>query len=80
MLYLIYRTSENNKCTFFLQPTTKLACAVFNLPIPSSSVHSGEEKVDKASSSPEPKMLHKLLLVGHDQSGTSTIFKQVRLS
>ncbi|KAG6605110.1 Extra-large guanine nucleotide-binding protein 2, partial [Cucurbita argyrosperma subsp. sororia] len=61
----------NNGGKIWDKPTTKLACAVFNLPIPSSSVHSGEEKVDKASSSPEPKMLHKLLLVGHDQSGTS---------
>ncbi|XP_022947948.1 extra-large guanine nucleotide-binding protein 1-like [Cucurbita moschata] len=68
----------NNGGKIWDKPTTKLACAVFNLPIPSSSVHSGEEKVDKASSSPEPKMLHKLLLVGHDQSGTSTIFKQAK--
>lgn len=63
---------------FPLQTRTKLACALFSLPIPSNSIPSGEEIVDKASpNSPEQKMLHKLLLVGHNKSGTSTIFKQV---
>lgn len=63
---------------FPLQTRTKLACALFSLPIPSNSVHTGEEIEDGARSlSSEQQTIHKLLLVGHKKSGTSTIFKQV---
>lgn len=61
-----------------LQTRTRLACALYSLPIPSNSVRTGEEIEDGAKSvSYEQKVLHKLLLVGHKKSGTSTIFKQV---
>ncbi|XP_022944018.1 extra-large guanine nucleotide-binding protein 1-like [Cucurbita moschata] len=70
----------NNQGKIWDKTRTKLACALFSLPIPSNSAPSGEEIVDKASYvCPELKPIHKLLLVGHKNSGTSTIFKQAKL-
>lgn len=63
---------------FSLQKRTKLACALFSLPIPCNSVPSGEDSVKNGTRvCSEKKTLHKLLLVGYKKSGTSTIFKQV---
>ncbi|XP_038901537.1 extra-large guanine nucleotide-binding protein 1-like isoform X2 [Benincasa hispida] len=69
----------NNGGKIWDKTRTKLACALFSLPIPSTSVHAGEEIEDGASSVPsEQKTILKLLLVGHKKSGTSTIFKQAK--
>lgn len=62
---------------FHLQTKTKLLCAILSLPIPPDNAKSGEETTRDG---PGQNDLHlKLLLVGFEKSGTSTIFKQVRL-
>ncbi|KAJ0247274.1 Extra-large guanine nucleotide-binding protein 2 [Hirschfeldia incana] len=52
----------------------KLACAVFSLPIPPTS-SAVEPNVEPISNK---KMLNKLLLVGNDACGATTIYKQAR--
>ncbi|KAH6813373.1 hypothetical protein C2S51_022391 [Perilla frutescens var. frutescens] len=62
----------------------KIVCAALSLPYPSdTSIHDGVD-VDKGAAeaiarSLEQKMMNKLLLVGSEQSGTSTIFKQAKI-
>ncbi|XP_031379990.1 extra-large guanine nucleotide-binding protein 1-like isoform X2 [Punica granatum] len=56
---------------------TKLVCAMLSLPIPPSTTISGGE--EGAQNKLEQNALRKLLLVGPDKSGTSTIFKQTKL-
>ncbi|GFP85442.1 extra-large guanine nucleotide-binding protein 1 [Phtheirospermum japonicum] len=62
----------------------KLLCAALRLPYPPSRTsNSGGGDVDNDSDKviknmPEHKMMNKILLVGCDQSGTSTIFKQAK--
>lgn len=64
---------------FLLQTGVKLFCYFWSLPIPTVFPKRSAEGGDKVNPSPfEEKMLNKLLLVGPDKSGTSTIFKQVR--
>lgn len=65
-----------------MQAGTKLVCAVLSLPVPSKySSHSGEQVSNVLSRSVpdylEQRTLQKLLLIGNNGSGTSTIFKQV---
>jgi hypothetical protein len=62
----------------------KLLCPVLSLPTPRGAPHphlSDKEYVELArhgmSDYVENKPAHKMLLVGCDESGTSTIFKQV---
>lgn len=75
-----------NSC--FLKPLTnfqagtKLVCAVLSLPVPSKSASPcGEPITSQVSRSVpdyfEQRTLQKILLVGYNGSGTSTIFKQV---
>ncbi|PON56972.1 Guanine nucleotide binding protein (G-protein), alpha subunit [Parasponia andersonii] len=57
----------------------KLACAIFSLPIPSDTSNPQMEEKERPLSTPvEEKRLNKFLLIGSDQSGTSTIFKQAK--
>lgn len=61
----------------------RLLCAVFSLPIlPDSANPSGGEVNDPVNevglNRLEQKASHKLLLIGRNRSGTSTIFKQVK--
>lgn len=70
-----------NKC-YLSQAGTKLVCALLSLPVPSKSKHPYGEQVTYVPSRSFPdyfeeKMIQKLLLVGYNGSGTSTIFKQV---
>ncbi|GMH23555.1 hypothetical protein Nepgr_025398 [Nepenthes gracilis] len=61
----------------------KLVCTLLSLPTPESA-NPGDEQLHHGIDGPEARYpeqreLHKLLLVGNDQSGTSTIFKQARI-
>ncbi|KAL3618796.1 Extra-large guanine nucleotide-binding protein 2 [Castilleja foliolosa] len=61
----------------------KLLCAALCLPYPSDTSNAGGGDVDNDKDKdiinmPEHKTMNKILLVGCDQSGTSTIFKQAK--
>lgn len=60
-----------------------MLCMALSLPLPSSRANpAGEDSVrdrENVAKRIERSMTDKILLVGCDQSGTSTIFKQVRL-
>lgn len=63
---------------------TKLVCALLSLPVPSKSSNLCGEQVNSLATRSVPdyleqRTLQKLLLVGYNGSGTSTIFKQVFL-
>ncbi|GKV24361.1 hypothetical protein SLEP1_g33981 [Rubroshorea leprosula] len=55
----------------------KLACALLSLPVPTDSLNNSGEEV--SLSNQELKAPHKLLLVGYEKSGTSTIYKQAKI-
>ncbi|KAL3722473.1 hypothetical protein ACJRO7_034791 [Eucalyptus globulus] len=57
--------------------TTRLVRSVLSLPIPPDNVKSGEETT--RDSLGQNDLHHKLLLVGFDKSGTSTVFKQAKI-
>ncbi|XP_059653934.1 extra-large guanine nucleotide-binding protein 1-like [Cornus florida] len=62
----------------------KLFCALLSLPIPPESVNPCVEEKENLAHRVvlnfiDQKTLNKLLLVGHDKSGTSTIFKQTKI-
>ncbi|CAI9769101.1 unnamed protein product [Fraxinus pennsylvanica] len=62
----------------------KIVCTALSLPFPSSTANPGGEEVDNNtdkinSKNLDQKTTNKLLLVGTDQSGTSTIFKQAKI-
>ncbi|KAG8364279.1 hypothetical protein BUALT_Bualt19G0111800 [Buddleja alternifolia] len=64
--------------------TVRIVCAALSLPLPSDTSNPGGEDVDKDtdksnSKNLEQKTMNKFLLVGFDQSGTSTIFKQAKI-
>lgn len=69
---------------FFPQKLAKMVCLALCLPFPSDTSNPGGEDTgrnrDANAKKTEQCMTNKLLLVGCDQSGTSTIFKQVRCS
>ncbi|CAI9104422.1 OLC1v1003090C1 [Oldenlandia corymbosa var. corymbosa] len=63
------------------KPRIKFVCAALSLPFP-SEVCSGELRMEVANggvSHLDEKVVRKLFLVGCDQSGTSTIFKQAKI-
>ncbi|KAK6143505.1 hypothetical protein DH2020_023853 [Rehmannia glutinosa] len=61
----------------------RIVCAALSLPFPSDTSNPGgdvDKDMDKVmTKNLESKMMNKLLLVGCDQSGTSTIFKQAKI-
>ena len=59
----------------YFQMGIKLFCALLSLPVPPNTVNPSEEDVSPRTL--EQQVLHKLLLVGYQKSGTSTIYKQV---
>lgn len=81
MMHLMVINYDEN----FPQKLAKMVCLALSLPFPSDTSNPGGEDTgrdgDNASAKKtEQCMTNKLLLVGCDQSGTSTIFKQVRCS
>uniref|UniRef100_A0A803PF54 Uncharacterized protein n=1 Tax=Cannabis sativa TaxID=3483 RepID=A0A803PF54_CANSA len=75
---------KNTKGYIWGKAGTKLVCAVLSLPVPSKSFNSSEEPLTSLSSRPVPdyleqRTLQKILLVGYNGSGTSTIFKQAKI-
>lgn len=67
------------------QAATKLLYAFLSLPVPSKSSNSCGEQASNLVSRTVPDyigqgILQKILLVGHNGSGTSTLFKQVNLA
>ena len=70
------------KWVFFRQATTRLICSLLSLPVPFGNARWAKEDQTTFSGRPvgkylEPGKVHKLLLLGLEGSGTSTIFKQV---
>ncbi|XWS40365.1 hypothetical protein CRYUN_Cryun18bG0134900 [Craigia yunnanensis] len=55
----------------------KLFCALLSLPVPPDTVNPSGEDVSQRTL--EQQVLHKLLLVGYQKSGTSTIYKQAKI-
>lgn len=73
---------ENPNFYVTFQAGTKLVCALLSLPIPSKVSNSCGEQVSNLVNRTVPdyleqRTLQKLLLVGYNGSGASTIFKQV---
>ncbi|CAA0830914.1 Extra-large guanine nucleotide-binding protein 1 [Striga hermonthica] len=63
----------------------KILCAALSLPFPSDTSDRDNGDVDEDTEKvirkiPDNKTMYKLLLVGCDQSGTSTIFKQAKIA
>ncbi|PON54071.1 Guanine nucleotide binding protein (G-protein), alpha subunit [Parasponia andersonii] len=75
---------KNTKGYIWGKAGTKLVCAVLSLPVPSKSLNSSGEPLTSQVSRAFPdyleqRTLQKILLVGYNGSGTSTIFKQAKI-
>ncbi|KAL6502521.1 Extra-large guanine nucleotide-binding protein 2 [Orobanche hederae] len=67
---------KNVLCNVWERKRVKLLCVALSLPFPSEVDRDRDRILTKI---PEHKTMNKLLLVGWDQSGTSTIFKQAKI-
>ncbi|KAK9285373.1 hypothetical protein L1049_024564 [Liquidambar formosana] len=75
---------KNTKGYIWGKAGTKLVCAILSLPVPSKSANPCGEQVSPLVNRIFPdyleqRTLQKLLLVGYNGSGTSTIFKQAKI-
>lgn len=75
---------KNTKGYLWRKAGTKLVCALLSLPVPSKSSNLCGEQVNSLATRSVPeyleqRTLQKLLLVGYNGSGTSTIFKQAKI-
>ncbi|KAL9229576.1 hypothetical protein vseg_005027 [Gypsophila vaccaria] len=75
---------KNTKGYIWGKPGMKLVCALLSLPVPSKSKNSCTDEVDYNVERSIPdylgeRGLQKLLLVGYNGAGTSTLFKQARI-
>ncbi|GAV75070.1 G-alpha domain-containing protein [Cephalotus follicularis] len=71
---------KNIKGNIWDKTRAKVACVLFSLPFPSGCVNLNGEDVNAiAGNLTGQEELIKLLLVGYEKSGTSTIYKQAKL-
>ncbi|KAL6222505.1 hypothetical protein ACLB2K_005897 [Fragaria x ananassa] len=75
---------KNTKGYIWGKAGTKLVCAVLSLPVPSKSSNPSGDSLSYVGSRVVPdyieqRILQKILLVGYNGSGTSTIFKQAKI-
>ncbi|KAL3512491.1 hypothetical protein ACH5RR_025208 [Cinchona calisaya] len=74
---------NNIKGNIWGKASSRLICSLFSLPVPPGNAHGPKKDPTNFSARPVPEHLEqgkvqKLLLLGLEGSGTSTIFKQVR--
>lgn len=75
---------KNTKGYIWGKAGAKLACALLSLPVPSKAIQSYREQLSPVVSRNHAdyvveRTLEKILLVGYNESGTSTIFKQAKI-